>query len=97
MSRAGQALRNAASTLLRSQSYLGAQYRRLRSALGTPKAVKAMAGKLARIVYRPLRFGQEYVDKATEFYEQKSRNLHIQILTKKAAGLGLQLSRICGG
>ena len=28
---------------VRSQTYLGAQYRRLRAKLGTPKAVKAMA------------------------------------------------------
>lgn len=91
VNRAGQALRNAASTLLRSQSYLGAQYRRLRTALGAPKAIKAMANKLARIVYRLLKFGQQYVDKGTEFYEQKYRQLQIKILTKKAAGLGLQL------
>jgi transposase len=91
VNRAGQALRNAASTLLRSQSYLGAQYRRLRAALGAPKAIKAMANKLARIVYRLLKFGQQYVDKGTEFYEQKYRRLQIQILSKKATSLGLQL------
>ena len=34
-------------TLLRSQSYLGAQYRRLRTRLGAPKAITAMARKLA--------------------------------------------------
>lgn len=91
VNRAGQALRNAASTLLRSHSYLGAQYRRLRAALGAPKAIKAMAAKLARIVYRLLKFGQKYVDKGIEFYEQKYRDLQIKILTKRAAGLGLQL------
>jgi transposase len=91
VNRAGQALRNAASTLLRSNSYLGAQYRRLRSHLGAPKAIKAMANKLARIIYRLLRFGQQYVDKGTGFYEQKYRDQQIRMLTKRAAGLGLQL------
>ena len=91
VNRAGQALRNAASTLLRSDSYLGAQYRRLRALLGAPKAIKAMANKLARIVYRLLRFGQQYVDKGTQFYEQKYREQQIKMLSKKAAGLGLQL------
>jgi len=91
VNRAGQALRNAASTLLRSNSYLGAQYRRLRSHLGAPKAIKAMANKLARILYRLLRFGQQYVDKGTQFYEQKYRDQQIRMLTKRAAGLGLQL------
>jgi transposase len=91
VNRAGQALRTAATSLLRSQSYLGAQYRRFRTQLGAPKAIKAMAAKLARILYRLLKFGQSYVDRGTEFYENKYRQLQIKILTKKAAGLGLQL------
>jgi hypothetical protein len=52
INRAATALRMAATTLLRSRSYLGAQYRRLRSRLGAPKAITAMAHKLARLVYR---------------------------------------------
>jgi hypothetical protein len=46
------ALRMAASTLLKSRSYLGAQYRRFRTKLGAPKAITAMAHELARLVYR---------------------------------------------
>ena len=38
--------RMAATTLLRSQTNLGAQCRRLRSKLGAPKAVTAMARRL---------------------------------------------------
>ena len=91
VNRAGLALRQAASTLLRSNSYLSAQYRRLRSLLGAPKAIKAMANKLARIIYRLLRFGQQYINKGTRFYEQKYREQQIRMLTKKAAELGLQL------
>ena len=91
VNRGGQALRQAASTLLRSETYLGAQYRRLRTKLGTPKAVKAMAAKLARIIYRALKHGQAYVDQGSEVYEQKYRQQQINILTKKAAELGLQL------
>lgn len=91
VNRVGQALRQAASTLLRSQTYLGAQYRRLRIKLGTPKAVKAMAAKLARIIYRALKYGQVYVDKGSEFYEQKYRQQQINLLTKRAAELGMQL------
>ena len=47
VNRAATAFRNAATTLIRSQSYLGAQYRRLRTRLGAPKAITAMARKLA--------------------------------------------------
>jgi transposase len=52
VNRASVAFRNAASTLLRSDSYLGAQYRRLRTRLGAPKAITAMARKLACLYYR---------------------------------------------
>lgn len=91
VNRAGQGLRQAASTLLRSQSYLGAQFRRLRAKLGSPKAVKAMAAKLARIIYRTLKFGQVYVDRGSEAYEQSYRQGQIKFLTKKAAELGLEI------
>ena len=43
VNRAATALRMGASTLLRSQTYLGVQYRRLRSKRGAPKAITAMA------------------------------------------------------
>jgi hypothetical protein len=91
VNRAGQALRHAANALLHSKSYLGAQYRRLRTRLGAPKAIKAMANRLARIAYRLLKFGQQYVDRGQEFYEQRFRQQQIQMLTKRASGLGLQL------
>jgi len=42
------ALKMAATTLRQSKTYLGAQFRRLRTKLGPPCAIKAMAAKLAR-------------------------------------------------
>jgi transposase len=89
--RAGQALKMSAGTLLNSDTYLGAQYRRLRTKLGSPKARKAMANRLGRIVYRMLKYGENYIDKGKEFYEQKYRQQQIHMLTKKATELGLQL------
>ena len=91
VNRAATALRLAATTLLRSQSYLGAQYRRLRARLGAPKAITAMAHKLARLVYRMLKWGHEYVDKGLQYYEQRHREQQVQLLKKRAAKLGLQL------
>src|SRR4029450_1926850 len=79
--------RLAAGTLLESDTYLDAQYRRLRTKLGAPKARKAMANKLARIAYRMLKYGEKYVDKGKEFYEQKYRQLQIRMLTKKSTEL----------
>jgi len=91
VNRAATALRLAATTLLRSQSYLGAQYRRLRGKLGAPKAITAMAHKLARLVYRMLKWGHEYVDKGLQYYEERHREQQVQLLKKRAAKLGLQL------
>jgi transposase len=91
--RASTAFRNSASTLLRSQSYLGAQYRRLRTRLGAPKAITAMARKLACLFYRLIKHGQQYVDKGTEYYETRYREQQIRLLVKKAQKLGLQVVR----
>jgi transposase len=92
VNRAATALRMAAVTLMRSRTYLGAQYRRLRTKLGAPKAITATAHRLARLVYRMLKYGQQYVDKGTEYYEQRYRQQQIQLLQKKAAKLGLQIT-----
>ena len=89
INRAATALRIGATTLLRSQSYLGAQYRRFRGKLGAPKAITAMAHKLAVLVYRMLRWGHEYVDKGLQYYEDRDREHQIQLLKKRAAKLGL--------
>jgi len=91
VNRASTAFRNSASTLLRSQSYLGAQYRRLRTRLGAPKAITAMARKLACLFYRLIKHGQQYVDKGIEFYEARCREQQIRSLAQKAQKLGLQL------
>jgi transposase len=91
VNRATVAFRNAASTLIRSQSYLGAQYRRLRTRLGAPKAITAMARKLACLFYRLIKHGQQYVDKGVEYYEARYREQQIRSLAKRAQKLGLQV------
>jgi transposase len=89
--RAATALRMAASTLWRSKTYLGAKFRRLRARLGAPKAITAMAHMLARLVYRMLRYGEQFVDKGMNYYEEKYREHEIQSIQKKAKQLGLQI------
>ncbi len=96
VNRAATALRMAAWSLFRSQSALGANFRRLRRKLGAPKAVTAMAHKLARLVYRMLKFGQAYVDKGMEHYEAKYRQNQIKWLAKSASALNLQLTPLAG-
>jgi transposase len=89
--RASIALRMAASTLRMSNTYLGAQFRRFRTKLGSPIAIKAMAAKLARLVYRMLRYGMKYVDQGAQFYEAQHRKLQITHLKWKAAKLGFRV------
>jgi transposase len=91
VNRAATALRMASTTLLKSKSYLGAQYRRLRTKLGAPKAITPMAHKLARLVYRMLKYGQEYLDRGMEYYDERYRRQQIHLLKKRAAALGLNL------
>jgi transposase len=78
----------------RNDTYLGAQFRRLRSRLGAPIAIKAMAAKLARLVYRMLRFGMKFVDKGAEIYETQHRQRQIHSLNRKAAQMGFQLVEV---
>ncbi|PYV51204.1 MAG: IS110 family transposase [Acidobacteria bacterium] len=85
------ALKMAASTLRLSNTYLGAQFRRLRTKLGAPIAIKAMAAKLARLVYRMLRYGMQFVDRGAEFYEAQHRKQQISFLKWKAAKLGFKI------
>jgi transposase len=92
--RATTALRMSASALRVSDSYLGAQFRRFRSRLGAPVATKAMAAKLARLVYHMLRHGMKYVDKGAEVYELQHRQHQINFLKRKAAILGFQVIEV---
>jgi transposase len=60
VSRLAAALRMAAQSLHRSQSYLGDYFRRFRARLGTPAAITAAAHKLARILYHLITTREAY-------------------------------------
>jgi transposase len=68
-----------------------ASLRRLRTKLGAPVASKAMAAKLARLVYRMLRYGMHFIDRGAEFYDAQHRKLQTNYLKRKAANLGSQI------
>ena len=51
-----------------------------------------MAHALARLVYRMLRYGQDYVDKGMEFYQQRYQQQQIKWMHKKAKELGLLIT-----
>lgn len=90
-SRANRALRVAAQSLHKSQSHLGAFYRRMRAKLGAPQAITAAAHKLARIVYHLLTTGTSYDESVFDKEEQKQALRHENRLRKQAKTLGFQL------
>ena len=49
-----------------------------------------MAAKLARLIYRMLRYGMKYVNQGAEFYEAQHRKQQVIHLKRKAA----QLARV---
>jgi transposase len=90
--RVTKALRLAARSAGRTMTPLGLFYRRIRSRIGGLGAVKATAHKLACLVYRMLKYGEEYVTQSMEEYEAKIKAKMLDTLKRKAAAMGFQLS-----
>jgi len=91
VNRLSDALRLAVTTLERSQTALGAYYRRMKAKLGGAEGVTATAHKLARILYRMLTHGEQYVRQGMEEYEKKHQARKLKALQKAAESIGLQL------
>ncbi len=89
--RVAGALRMAALSLRHSQTALGAYYRRIARRIGGDVAVFATARKLATLIYRLLRWGQQYVDEGAEAFERRYEEIRITALKAKAKELGYQL------
>ncbi len=89
--RANLALRLAAQSLSRSQSAVGAFYRRMKARQGPAKATTATAHKLARMVYSMLKNRTPYADPGVTYYERQYRDRVIRNLRRKAAALDMLL------
>jgi hypothetical protein len=85
------ALRVAANTLYKSKCAYGAFLRRMKARLGSPKAITALAHKLAKLIYTMLKYGKEYVEKGMEFYEEMYRKRRELSLKRKAKEMGYDL------
>ena len=89
--RIAAALRMAATTVQRSQTALGASYRRVARHKGAAVAVFATARHLAQLIYRMLRFGQDYVDVGAQAYERRFQLRRLAGITHAAKSLGFTL------
>jgi transposase len=93
-SRAAALLRLAATTIGRSDTALGAFYRRLSSRIGKQKAVTATARKIAVLFYNALRFGMAYHDPGAAAYEERHRTRVLANLQRRAKTFGFELAPI---
>jgi len=91
-SRAAKAFRLAAQSLHSSNTALGAFYRRMHARLGPAKAITATAHKLAKIVYRMLKYGEEYVAMGQRYYEEQYQQRLVTNLQRRAKELGYALT-----
>ena len=89
--RAATALRLAAFGIRRSDSALGAYYRRMCGRIGPAKAITPTARKLAIIYYRAMKYGQVYVDIGAAKYEERFKQRAAKFLRRKAKELGYRL------
>jgi transposase len=87
-------LRLAAVTVGRTDTALGAFYRRLSARIGKAKAVTATARKIAVLFYNTVRHGMEYVDPGASFYETRYRKRVVDNLHRRAKAFGFVLQPI---
>ncbi len=92
--RLANVLRMSALTLRHSKTALGAEFRRLARTKDSGIAVFAIARKLAKLIYRLLRYGQEYVDIGEKAYEERFLKRRVATLQASARDMGFQLSPV---
>ena len=92
--RAALAFRQAAATVAKTDTALGAFYRRLALRIGSAKALVATAYKIARIYYYLLKEGRAYVDRGAAAYEAKYRAHQLKSLERHAKSLGYQVTPV---
>jgi hypothetical protein len=89
--RAGQAFRQAAASVARSNSAFGAFFRLKRTQLGPAQAQVATAHKIARTVYFMLKYKVPFDEIGAQGYETQQRKRELTHLQRKAAKLGFDL------
>jgi transposase len=86
------ALRMAASSLQRTKTALGAAYRRIARHKGANVAVFAIARRLAQLVYRMMRYGQDYIDVGEQAYDRQFEARRLAGLKEAARSMGYSLT-----
>ena len=87
-------LRLVATAVGRTDTALGAFYRRLAARIGKAKAVTATARKIAILFYNAMRFGMHYRDPGADQYERRYRERVVKQLHRRAAHFGFSLQQM---
>ena len=87
--RAGQAVRLAASSARHNHSIIGACHRARLRRLDPPRAIKATAHQLARLIYAMLTRGEAYVEKGIEHFETERRDRQVRYPQRQARHFNL--------
>jgi transposase len=75
----------------KTNTALGATYRRYAARIGKAKAITAIARKLATLFYNALRYGMEYVDLGADYYEEQYQKKVFKNLKRTAESFGYTL------
>ncbi len=84
-------MRLAAASVGRTDTALGAFYRRLSARVGKAKAITATARKIAVLFYNALRHGMSYADPGATYYEVRYKQRVLANLQRRAKSLGFVL------
>jgi transposase len=95
--RAAAMRRMVAMSLARTQTALGAFYRRLAARIGKAKAITATARKVAILVHRMLKGEIQYQDPGPDAYDARQRQRLVRKLHRRAQALGFALVAIDTG
>jgi transposase len=76
----------------KTQTYLGAQYRRLSARRGGKRAAVAVAHSILVIYYQLLTTGEAYQEKGVDYFTQLDQEHHQRRLVKQLERLGFQVS-----
>ena len=89
-----QALRMAAMSARRSQTFIGARHRGRLARKDAPVAITATARELACLTCTLVTHGEEYVERGIETYERRRADRTVSNLGRRAKQLGYQLARM---
>ena len=93
-SRVGRILRMAASTLYRSNTELGAYMQSVARRTDKKTAIRATARRMAHMIYRGVKYGQDYLDCGAKAFEARLRQKTVKTVNRLIKSFNITSSEI---